>query len=72
MMVQVDVFWVVTRCNVVVGYQRFRGPCCFHLSGCDAVYVVTGHQRFRYFTTTLHGVITQKTSTWNNNSFYNS
>jgi len=24
--VQVEVFWVVT-----VGYQRFGGPCCFHL-----------------------------------------
>jgi len=20
-------------CNVVVGYQRFRGPCCLHLLG---------------------------------------
>jgi len=30
-MFQVEVFWVVTPCNVVVGYQRFRGPCCFCL-----------------------------------------
>jgi len=22
--------WVVTPCNFVVGYQCFRGPCCFH------------------------------------------
>jgi len=22
----VDVFWIVTPCNVVVGYQRFEGP----------------------------------------------
>jgi hypothetical protein len=27
---QVQVFWVVTPCNVVVGYQSFRGPCCLH------------------------------------------
>jgi len=27
-MFQVEVFWVVTPCNVVVGYQRFRDPCC--------------------------------------------
>jgi hypothetical protein len=26
-------FWVVMLCNVVVGYQRFRGPCCFLLQG---------------------------------------
>jgi len=26
-MFQVKVFWVVTPCNVVVGYQHFRGPC---------------------------------------------
>jgi len=25
------VFWVVTPCSVVVGYQRFRGSCCLHL-----------------------------------------
>jgi len=24
----VVVFWVVTPCSVVVGYQRFKGPCC--------------------------------------------
>jgi len=26
---QVNVFWVVTSYGVVVGYQRFRCPCCF-------------------------------------------
>jgi hypothetical protein len=25
---QDEVFWVVTPCRVVVGYQRFRGSCC--------------------------------------------
>jgi hypothetical protein len=32
-MFQVDVFCIVTPCNVVVGYQCFRGPCCLHLQG---------------------------------------
>jgi hypothetical protein len=26
----VGVFWAVTPC-IVVGYQRFEGPCCLHL-----------------------------------------
>jgi hypothetical protein len=29
--IQVEVFWVVMSCGVVVGYQHFRGPCCLHL-----------------------------------------
>jgi len=28
---QLDVFWVVTPCSVVVGYQHLTGPCCIHL-----------------------------------------
>jgi hypothetical protein len=28
---QVEVFWAVTSCSVVVGYHRFGGPCCLHL-----------------------------------------
>jgi hypothetical protein len=32
---QVEVCWVVTLCSVVVGYQRFGGPCCLHLQGED-------------------------------------
>jgi len=24
---QVEVFWFVTTCSVLLGYQRFRGPC---------------------------------------------
>jgi hypothetical protein len=28
-----EVFRVVIPCSVVVGYQRFRGPCCLHLQG---------------------------------------
>jgi hypothetical protein len=30
---EIDVFWVVTPCGVVVGYQTFRGPCCLHFHG---------------------------------------
>jgi hypothetical protein len=29
--IQVEVFWAVTPCSVVIGYQRFGGPCCIHL-----------------------------------------
>jgi len=25
-MIQVEVFWTVTLCNVAVGYERFGGP----------------------------------------------
>jgi hypothetical protein len=32
-MFQVEVFWDVTPYSVVVGYQRFGGPCCIHLQG---------------------------------------
>jgi hypothetical protein len=28
---KVAVFWVVTPCSDVVGYQRFGGPCCLHV-----------------------------------------
>jgi hypothetical protein len=42
---KVEVFWVVTPCSVVLGYQRYR-PLFYPF-------------------TTLDGVTTQKTSTWN-------
>jgi hypothetical protein len=29
--IQVEIFWVVTSCSVVVGYQCFGGLRCFHL-----------------------------------------
>jgi len=32
---QFVVFWVVTPYNDVVGYRRFRGPCCLLLQGED-------------------------------------
>jgi len=30
---QVTVFWDITPCSVVVGYQCFRGPCCLQPQG---------------------------------------
>jgi hypothetical protein len=30
-MFQVEALWVVMPHRVVVQYQHFRGPCCFHL-----------------------------------------
>jgi hypothetical protein len=35
--IEVEVFWVVTPCNVVVGFQGFGGPFCLHILDCDAV-----------------------------------
>jgi hypothetical protein len=31
--IQIEVFWVVTPCSVVLGYRRFGGPYCLHLQG---------------------------------------
>jgi len=33
MKIQVEVFWIVTPCTLVVGYQRFGDPCCLHFHG---------------------------------------
>jgi len=30
-----SLIWLVTPCNIVVGYKRFRGPQCPHLQGED-------------------------------------
>jgi hypothetical protein len=30
MKIHVVVFWVVTLCSDMVGYQSFGRPCCFH------------------------------------------
>jgi hypothetical protein len=34
-MIQVEAFWVMAPRSVVVGYERFTGPCCLHLQGED-------------------------------------
>jgi hypothetical protein len=33
MKIQVAVFWVVTPCSNVLGYQHFGVPCSFNLQG---------------------------------------
>jgi len=38
--IQVEIFWIVTTCNVVVGYQRFGGPFFLHLQG-DSTEILT-------------------------------
>jgi hypothetical protein len=53
--IQVAVFWIMAPCSVVVGYQRFRGPCCLHLQH--------GSLKRRCLTTTLNDIKTQKTAT---------
>jgi len=30
---KLQVFWVVTRCNVMLGYVCFRGPFCLNFQG---------------------------------------
>jgi len=55
---QVEVFWVVTPCSVVVRYQRFRGPCCLHLQGEVA------RMAENSISIGLDGVTIQKISTW--------
>jgi len=35
--IQIKIFWIMTSCSVVVGYQRFGQPYYSHLLGCDTV-----------------------------------
>jgi hypothetical protein len=65
-MFPVEVFWVLTPCSVVLGYQRSE----VHVV---SIFRATSHWRWsqhsplkrRYPTTTLHVITIQKTSTWN-------
>jgi hypothetical protein len=69
-----EVFWVVTPYNTAVGYRRFGETYClhFHLEDGDShttfhvtLQIVTSrHSETSVPTTTLHGVTTEKTSTW--------
>jgi len=76
---QVEVFWVVMPCCVVVGYQRFRGPCslqlqvevfrfvtpCNNAVGCQSFRgPCCLHPKYWYSGTKLRGVGTQMTSIW--------
>jgi hypothetical protein len=37
--IQVDVLWVVTPCNIMEGHQGFRGPFCLHLQAEDTCFI---------------------------------
>jgi hypothetical protein len=55
---QFDVFWVVTPCSVVVGYQqRFRDPCCLHLHNPEDLEV----------TLTSKTLVSYQNTTWRHN-----
>jgi hypothetical protein len=41
--IQVSVFWVMTPYSDVLGYHRFRGPCCLHLQGEDLSLSLLGY-----------------------------
>jgi hypothetical protein len=65
MEIHVEVFWVMTPCSDVVGYKRFGGLCWFQLQGeMNWWWKQEGPPKHWYPTITIHGVTTQKTSTW--------
>jgi len=45
--IQVAVFWVVTPCIDMVGYQRFVEPCCLHLNLSNAYKILVGKLKGR-------------------------
>jgi hypothetical protein len=67
--IHVEVFWVVTTCNVLVGYRRFGWPCCYHLHTSPWRRTQHGPLKRWYPIKTLHGFTTQKTSTRNLGQF---
>jgi hypothetical protein len=44
--VRVEVFWGVTPCSVVVGYQRFGGPWCLHLQASALKFSLVRNSNF--------------------------
>jgi len=67
--IQAKIFWVVTPCSIVVGYQCFGGLFCLHLKGEVNGMGKGWRQRQQgppkcwYIIATLHGITTQKTWT---------
>jgi len=59
MKTQVAVFWVMTPCNVALGYRRFGGPCCLHFTSLSRLRQQDPSKRW-YPTTSLHDVTTHR------------
>jgi len=75
LLVQVEVFWVMSPCSVAVVYQRFGGSYCLTLHTEAAWRQLgppsswwrwrqQGPSKHRYPTATERGVTTQRTSAW--------
>jgi len=56
--IQIDVFWVVTLCSVVVGNQGFRRYAASIFRSKMVLWNVD------LLLQTVHGITTQKTLTW--------
>jgi hypothetical protein len=54
MRTHIRVFWVVTPCTVVVGYQRLRGPYCLHFR-----YILKVEAARSYHTLVSYHIITR-------------
>jgi hypothetical protein len=57
--IQVEFFWLVMRCSVIVGYYRFGEPYCHHPQGEDV-----GSMVHRSVGTKLHDVTIPMNSTF--------
>jgi hypothetical protein len=51
-MFEVEDIWVVTPCGVVLGYKRFRGPCCLFTLKMEAAR--TSETLVSYYNITWH------------------
>jgi len=63
MKIQVMVFWVVTPCSYVVGYQRF-GACSSETLVSPWKWRQQGPPKHRYTSPSLHSTSTHKTAAW--------
>jgi hypothetical protein len=51
---QVEDFWVVMLCGVVLRYQHFRGPCYLHLQDKVKMEAAWTSEMVSYHNTTQH------------------
>jgi len=63
MKIQVVVFWDVKPCSDGVGYQHLCVSCCLHLQGGMKMVTARSSETL-VLTALLHGVTTQKTTTY--------